>query len=115
MEFLGYIILFILFIYVLDTNSKVKTLYRKIYLEDENEKDHTFRILKQNIGKTIRIKIKESYSEFGQISDTALDMLGENKVKVLGLNNDWVHLELYGKETVQKLIRLESIASVNVG
>ena len=115
MEFLGYIILFILFIYVLDTNSKVKTLYRKIYLEDENEKGHMFRLLKQNIGKSIKIKIKESYSEFGQISDSALDTLGENKVKVLGLNNDWVHLELYGKKTVRKLIRLESIASIDVG
>ena len=105
----------IVFIYVLDTNSKVKTLYRKIYLEDENEKDHTFRILNQNIGKTIKINIKESYSEFGQIGETAFDPIDENIVKVLALNKDWVHLELYGKQTVQKLIRLESIASVDAG
>lgn len=115
MEFLGYFIMLILFIYVLDPNSKVKTLYRKIHLEDENEKGHTFRILKQNIGKTIKISIKESYTEFGQIGNTAFDSLEDNKIKVLSLNKDWIHLELYGKQTVQKLIRLESIASVNGG
>ena len=115
MEYIGYFFMVIVFIYVLDTNSKVKTLYRKIYLEDESEKENTHRILKQNIGKIIQINIKESYDEFGQIGNTAFDSLEENKVKVLSLNKDWIHLELYGKQTVQKLIRLESIASVSVG
>lgn len=114
MEFLSYIILFILFIYVLDTNAKVKTLYRKIHLEDENDKKHIFRLLKQNMGMTIHIRIKETYSEFGQIGEATFNSLEDNKVKVLALNKDWVHLELYGKQTVQKLIRLESIASVSV-
>ena len=81
MEFIGYFFMIIVFFYVLDTNSKVKTLYRKIYLEDENEKGHTFRILNQNIGKTIKITIKESYSEFGRLDEATLDTLDENKVK----------------------------------
>ena len=115
MEFIGYMIMLILFIYVLDTNSKVKTLYRKIYLEDENDKGNTFRILKQNIGKTIQISIKESYSEFGQMGDVAFDTIGENKVTILSINKDWVHLELHGKQIVEKLIRIESIASIDVG
>ncbi|HZK47023.1 MAG TPA: hypothetical protein VFC64_03705 [Atopostipes sp.] len=114
MEFIGYFFIIIVFFYVFDTNSKVKTLYRKIYLEDENEKGHTFRILNQNIGKTIKITIKESYSEFGRLDEAMLDTLDENKVKVLALNKDWVHIELYGKQTAQKLIRIESIASVDV-
>ena len=114
MEFIGYFFMLIVFIYVLDTNSKVKILYRKIYDEDENEKGNTFRILNQNIGKTIKITIKESYAEFGRLGENAIDTLDENKVKILALNKDWVHLELYGKQTVQKLIRLESIVSVNV-
>lgn len=105
----------IVFIYVLDTNSKVKTLYRKIYLEDENEKGHTFRILNQNIGKMIKINIKESYAEFGRLGENALDTLDENQVKVIALNKDWVHIELYEKHTTQKVIRLESISSVNTG
>lgn len=115
MEFIGYMIMLILFIYVLDTNSKVKTLYRKIYLEDENDKGNTFRILKQNIGKTIQISIKESYSEFGQMGDVAFDTIGENKVTVLSINKDWVHLKLHGKQIVEKLIRIESIALIDVG
>lgn len=115
MEFIGYMIMLILFIYVLDTNSKVKTLYRKIYLEDENDKGNTFRILKQNIGKTIQISIKESYSEFGQMGDVAFDTIGENKVTILSINKDWVHLKLHGKQIVEKLIRIESIASIDVG
>lgn len=115
MEFIGYMIMLILFIYVLDTNSKVKTLYRKIYLEDENDKGNTFRILKQNIGETIQISIKESYSEFGQMGDVAFDTIGENKVTVLSINKDWVHLKLHGKQIVEKLIRIESIALIDVG
>ena len=105
----------IVFIYVLDTNSKVKTLYRKIYLEDENEKGHTYRILNQNIGKTIKINIKESYAEFSRLDEGTLDTLDENQVKVIALNKDWVHIELYEKHTTQKVIRLESISSVNTG
>lgn len=105
----------IVFIYVLDTNSKVKTLYRKIYLEDENEKGHTYRILNQNIGKTIKINIKENYAEFGRLDEGTLDTLDENQVKVIALNKDWVHIELYEKHTTQKVIRLESISSVNTG
>lgn len=115
MEFIGYMIMLILFIYVLDTNSKVKTIYRKIYLEDENDKGNTFRILKQNIGETIQISIKESYSEFGQMGDAAFDTIGENKVTILSINKDWVHLELHVKQTVEKLIRIESIALIDVG
>ena len=115
MEFIGYMIMLILFIYVLDTNSKVKTLYRKIYLEDENDKGNTFRILKQNIGKTIQISIKENYSEFGQMGEAAFESIGENKVTILSINKDWVHLKLHGKQIVEKLIRIESIALIDVG
>lgn len=115
MEFLSYIILFILFIYVLDTNTKVKTFYHKIHLEDDHEKEHIFRMLKGYIAQTIQIRIKESYSEFGQVDEPTFDTVGENRVKVLALNKDWVHIELYGKQTVQKLIRLESIASIDTG
>ena len=115
MEFIGYFFLLIVFIYVLDTNSKVKILYRKIYDEDENEKGNTYLILNQNIGKAIKISIKENYAEFGRLGENTIDTLDENKVKILALNKDWVHLELYGEQTVQKLIRLESIVSVNVG
>ncbi len=115
MEYIGYFFMFLVFIYVLDTNSKVKTLYRKIYLEDENEKGNTFRILNQNIGKTIKVNIKENYAEYGRLDEGTLDTLDENQVKVIALNKDWVHIELYEKQTTQKLIRLESISSVNVG
>ena len=114
MEFLGYFFMIFLFIYVYDTNAKVKTLYRKIYLEDENQKVNIFRILHQNIGKTIKVTIKKSYEEFGRLEEATLDTLEENTVKILALNKDWVHIELYGKQTAQKLIRLESIASVDV-
>lgn len=115
MEFLGYFFMIFLFIYVYDTNAKVKTLYRKIYLEDESQKVNIRRILNQNIGKTIKLTIKESYAEFGRLDEAPLDTLEENSVKILALNKDWVHIELYGKQTAQKLIRLESIASVDVG
>ena len=115
MEFIGYFFLLIVFIYVLDTNSKVKILYRKIYDEDENEKGNTYRILSQNIGKAIKISIKENYAEFGRLDEGTLDTLDENQVKVIALNKDWVHIELYEKHTTQKVIRLESISSVNTG
>lgn len=115
MEILSYFFIVIIFIYVLETNSKVKTLYRKIYHEDEHEKGHIFRILNQNIGKTIKINIKESYAEFGRLDEGVLDALDENQVKIIALNKDWVHIELYKKHTTQKVIRLESISSVNAG
>lgn len=110
---ISFFLVVLIFLYVLDTNSKIKTLHRKIYHEDENEKLRTFKRLSQNIGETIQIKIKESYAELGLSGGISLDTISANKVKVLKLNKDWVHLEVYGKQTTQKIIRLESIESID--
>lgn len=115
METLNFFLILLIFFYALDTNSKVKILHRKIYHEDKEEKQKIFKILNQNIGETIQIKIKESYEEYGQIQTSPFDTLAHNEVKILDLNKDWVYLEVYGKQVVKKIIRIESIASVNVG
>lgn len=114
METLSFFIIFLVLIYVMDTNSKVKTLYRKIYHEDKSEKENVFNILSKNIGKTIQFNMKESYAELGQLTKTALQTTAPNEVKILGLNQDWVSIEVYADETSRKIIRLESIASIEV-
>lgn len=65
MGFFSFMLLIIIFISVLDNNSKIKTIHRKIYHEDKEEKQKIFKRLSQNVGKTIKINIKEGYEEYG--------------------------------------------------
>lgn len=103
-----------MFIYVADTNSKVKVLHRKIHQEDQKVKQNTFKLLNQNIGERIEIKIKEGYEEYAETGITTINTVSANEVKVLALDKDWVQIEVYGKENSQKFIRIESIAMIEV-
>lgn len=114
MEFFSFFLLVLIFINVLDNNSKIKVLHRKIYQENKEGKQNTFKLLNQNVGKTIKVKIKEGYEEYGEPGIATLNPISANTVNVLGLDKDWVHIEVFGKQNSQKLIRVESIAEIDI-
>lgn len=113
MEYIIIMLLSLMFIYVTDTNSKIKVIHRKIYQEDEAGKQNTHKLLNQNIGQTIKIKIKEGYEEYGEPGIATINTVSDNEVKVLALDKNWVHVEVYGKQNSQKLIRVESISVID--
>lgn len=96
----------------MDNNKKIKVIHRKIYHEDKQSKQNTFKLLSHNIGETIKIKIKEGYEEIQEPGIATINTITANEVKVLNMDEDWVHIEIYGEKKAQKFIRIESIASI---
>ena len=114
MEFFGFILLIIVLINVIEINSKVNALHRKTFDENPENKQTIHNQLTQNIGKRINIRIKDSYEEYGQPGITPIETLSSNEVKVLNLDKNWVHIEVYGKQPTEKFLRVESIAAIDM-
>lgn len=84
----------------------------------KNQKDKDNHVLKQLVGKTVRL----SCTDMDLLWEASVDFAHSGKVKVLEVNDEWIRIEylrtrensLFKKESVIKLIELNAVEGFEV-
>ena len=104
MEYLGYIFGLIAFVWCCNLDTQVEKLKRTLKENNivNSEKTSLKEILEKNIGKRGKITLESDAADY--------DITAKHCI-IQDIDEDWVQLEVE-KSGIQKLIRIESIKSI---